>query len=116
MNMTDETVNAVAVPMPVAAEPLTEVPVVHVIPEPGVLAEIAAKIMGQAHLFSARCNHDYLTIGIDLAEHFPDLAKIVHMTNLNEDKFHAHMVPIAVVKAAVASPAYVGPVMSVSAK
>jgi hypothetical protein len=114
MNMTDETVNAVAVPMPVAAEPLTEVPVVHVIPEPGVLAQLAAKIMAQAHLFSARVNKDYLTIGIDLAEHFPELAKIVHMTNLNEDKFHAHMVPIAVVKAAVESPTYVAPVTSIA--
>ena len=109
----DETVNAVAIPLPTPAVPLAEVPAVHVIPEPGVLAEIAAKIMGQAHLFSARCNRDFLTIGIDLAEHFPELAKVVHMTNLNEDRFHAHMVPIAVVKAAVNSPTYVAPVTKI---
>ncbi len=115
--MTDETVGqpqaAVAVALPAPAVPLSEVPAVHAIPEQSVLSAMAAKIMAQAHLFSARVNKDFLTIGIDLAEHFPEFAKVVHMTNLNEDKFHAHMVPIVVVKAAVASPEYQAPVMRI---
>jgi hypothetical protein len=58
-------------------------------------------IRANPHLFSARCNRDYLTIGIEIAEQFPDLAEVCHMQNINGDKFHATMVPIAVVREAM---------------
>lgn len=96
--------DAIVVPLPTPAEPLSEVPEVHAIPEPSVLKAMWAKALAQEHLFSARINKDYLTIGIDLADHFPKFAKVVHMTNLNGDKFHANMVPIVVVREAAGDP------------
>jgi len=65
-------------------------------------AALKKAIDGNVHLHSARINKDYLTIGIEIAPQFPEQTKTVNMQNINGDKFHAVMVPIPLVREAMA--------------
>jgi hypothetical protein len=65
-------------------------------------AKVQKAILDNPHLFSARHNSDYLTIGIEIAPDFPKLAKRVDLVGPQGQKEWAHMVPIEDVKAALA--------------
>ena len=66
-----------------------------------VKAKMRAAILKNPHLFSARYNKDYLTIGIEIAPQFKEFVQRVHMTHSDGSKAHADMVPIEVVQAAM---------------
>lgn len=63
--------------------------------------KVKEAILSNPHLFSARHNRDYLTIGIEIAPEFPELAKTVEMEDDDGNKAHAVMVTIEDVKAAM---------------
>lgn len=63
--------------------------------------KVKQAIEGNVHLFSARHNRDYLTMGIEIAPKFPSLTKRVDLVDANGNPGFAMMVPIDVVKDAM---------------
>lgn len=66
-----------------------------------LLLRVKQTIAELPQLHSARFNRDYLTIGIEIAPLFPDLAKRVDLVDGDGNKAWTIMVPVDDVKAAM---------------